>query len=313
MEAYGQLRSLFKKSATSLLSFNANAYYALLLKLVQPITNRFPAQSSYQGSQFTKNKIIIITGTPRSGSTLLNQVLINSFNFNYYSNYNMLFRGRWFRSTRNKPLVYKSYFGHTFGLYGPNEANELFDNIKFNGSNELSNTLPNICTTNSPNYIFKNIRNYKSILDLPQNNPDIYIIWCTRDVVLNIQSTFNAYKKLASFHPIPLELNHEDMHNDPLEFATKQVYYILKYIHTIGSQIPSKQFTSVSYEELCDNSFVVLDKLSQKFEIAYKIDNIDLKKSSEIKLSNYQLNRIDNVLSNLSRRHNFDARNVCSL
>jgi hypothetical protein len=308
MATFGQLKNINKILYTFIASCNFTVYNAILYKFLRLINLNFVPNKYQEPIDRSKCKIIIITGSPRSGSTLLNQVLINCLDLNYYSNFNYSFphlNSNNNRHIRSNTVSYNSYFGHTRGLFEPNEGNHIFDAVKKHGINILFNQLDTTRCIDNDYYIFKNIRNYSSIPSIIKDNNNIHLIWCTRDIFFNIQSSFLAYKRLRSFHPIPDELLDVPIHNDPLLFATKQIYFINKHLHLDTKDISEDKFITIHYEELCENITKQLFKISNTFDVPIVSKLPFLNNLNRIRLSNDDVRKINNELIRLSTKYNY--------
>jgi len=78
--------------------------------------------------------IVVVVGAPRSGTTIVAQVLLNALPVGYFNNLTSVFPrapivanrllGRWVRGPRE---AYRSFYGRTSGLGGPNDGLYLWD------------------------------------------------------------------------------------------------------------------------------------------------------------------------------------------
>lgn len=81
---------------------------------------------------FLRNPPVFIIGAPRSGSTLLYQVLTQRFDFAYLSNLHCLFYGapslieRFFPRQRPNSTTFQSRHGHVRGCLSPSECGEFW-------------------------------------------------------------------------------------------------------------------------------------------------------------------------------------------
>jgi hypothetical protein len=226
-------------------------------------------------------ELIFILGSPRTGSTLLYQILINALQPFYFSNLiNDYFSdcpiiGATIQNSfPRKSIPYKSKYGKTNGLLGPSEASHIMR--EWFGGEHPSQTksctvIPNkkqhlIATlqaiyklTNSP-ILIKNAWNCFRIENLQQLFPNSKFIWIRRDISCSAQSDLNSRINRGS----PYIWNSATTHNykeiQRLPYWEQVVEQQYEYNKAISQNIQSTNFVEVWYEDMCQGQTVQLEK-----------------------------------------------------
>ena len=285
------------------------ALKAFLYKFIRSI-NRLKVKSfdSFNIKLKNKNfKTIFIIGAPRSGSTFLEQLLINAFNVSYYSNYNYAFphlESNAIDGLRHRNRVpFRSFFGHTYSFNEPNEGNEYLEHL-FEIHDEVERTaMLSKLVVRDRNLVFKNIRHSLAILDLIKKSPSIYGIITKREIICNIQSSYQAFLKLGTYHPVPWQLSTDNICDDPLIYAVRQIYFIYLNILNKIREINSDKYLVVSYEDACDNTNKVLSQISNHFSLEPVSMFLDLTASKKINFKESEIKIIRNELEDLQSMH----------
>lgn len=167
----------------------------------------------------SENQPIFIIGTPRSGSTLLYQLLTNTNELLYINNLINLFHRNLFTGFRlsDKFLgrkshnCFKSELGNTLkcGWNGPSESGNFWynwldrrngyeenNNIDECAIDQIRNVLLAIINKYQQPLLIKNLYNSQRLPLLAKIFPNCKIIWIKRDHNFTAQSIINARKKL---------------------------------------------------------------------------------------------------------------------
>lgn len=241
--------------------------------------------------------IVFICGAPRSGTTLLSQVLASTGMFNYIDNFIARFwqspyigfylekilglRNKW----NEKGRTFESEFGKTVGLLDPHEftyfwehwlkpstphhiiSTDHIDMIDIGGLNNEINAMLN--SYNNPIF-FKNIwflSNPKLAYALFDN---VYFIFIKRDIIENALSIYNARiiyngNENAWFSVKPS--NYSDLDNLPPEHQIiGQIKSINRELMTQKNDFPGRVL-DVQYEELCSNPFDIVKSVAKHIGI----------------------------------------------
>lgn len=198
--------------------------------------------------------MILILGAPRTGTTLLYQLIVNLWKVNYFANDGTIHN----TDAGEVPLV--SNYGKTTEPHEPSEASYIFAKwfgeeraVKPEYKQEMIDTL----TIHRP-MVIKNIWNVYRVNEWLEYFPDTQFIWMRRDEFDAARSDENAPKK----HPSGLNCAfrkyggaHESLNTSPDRFVAQQAMIN----DTIWrSRDVHKQ---IMYEELCADTKRVVDLL----------------------------------------------------
>lgn len=224
---------------------------------------------------------IFIVGAPRTGSTLLCQILSNTFDFLYIDNliatfYRNLYFGFWLSDQifHQKPHnCFNSIYGGTksYGLRGPSESGNFWyqwlpRDKQYMGRGET----PEKTIREIREIVFAVMNRYKKPLLIKNLNtdqrmglifeiaPNAKFIFIKRDPLFTAQSIFICRKRLGireeewwSIKPKEYEqLSHLGYHSR----IVKQIYFLERQIMKDSRLFPKENFVIIDYKELCLNT-----------------------------------------------------------
>lgn len=221
------------------------------------------------------NVPIFIIGAPRSGSTLLIQVLINAFKLSYISNMHTHFYGapaliEYLSSNLSTNTTFTSDYGRTDSSNAPAEAStfwyrffprnpayiklEELDKFKMK---TMRQSVASFCNASPHPVIFKNLYNTLRLEALTAHIPEALFIVIKRDELSNAKSLlkgrldfYNDYNKWFSFHP-PTD---KDLLNLPPEAQVieqiRLTYSLIDKDLTNNPNTKSKVI-EINYENFC--------------------------------------------------------------
>jgi len=232
--------------------------------------------------------LIFILASPRTGSTLLYQLLINAFGFGYVSNFvndrcsrfpvagTLL--GRLFGRPRAVPL--ESDHGKTEGWRGPSESSALFRRW-FGGEHpsqtrscrvlpgqeaHLRRTMAGLCAVSGRPVVLKNAWNCFRVEELDRIFPGSLFLWLRRDIVDSATSDLRARYRRGS----PLvwnsatPANYEAIRERPYwEQVVEQQY---EYNAALGrdlTRVCPARFLELWYEDLCGHAGAELERITR--------------------------------------------------
>jgi len=221
--------------------------------------------------------MVLVVGPPRSGSTLISQMLVRVIPCAYASNLHAIAPTLMEKLRRSAPAVsgpLRSYYGYTGSLSDVNEANELFDAM-FKGEPSRETLRRRFLTLaagvgagRDRPLIAKNVRSFERITELHAAVPELFFLRVRRDREQVVQSVLRAFHLLGTFHPIPRRLRGHSM-GDPVAFAVDQIGEIESRISEQLAGIPESQWTEWSYEGFCADPATLIDKLAvEQLQIA---------------------------------------------
>jgi hypothetical protein len=242
-----------------------------------------------------KYPIILITGPPRSGTTLVMQLLIACFDVGYISNLMARF---WkapyigallFQELRRRQppqaMDFASELGATYGYEGPHEfgffwqrwfpynqtRQRSLENLKNTDFELLRRELAAVESVFDAPLAFKNPIVFSLHMDiLAQVLPTTVFVVCRRDPVYTAQSLLLSRlkahgRKEAWFSIKPKE--YAQLQKRPYaEQIAGQIYYTEKRIQESLSKIPSWRYVTIAYEKLCSAPMDELKRIQKLVE-----------------------------------------------
>jgi hypothetical protein len=265
----------------ALRSRNPAAYLGILLKAIGPLTHLFD-QMIYSFSNSNKTIIrdippcVMIVGPPRSGSTVVYQVLARTIPCVYFSNTHSLFPNYASGWMKRRALFganlrgCKNYYGYSASLFDTNEGNQIIAAlIKENADRKIirerfAKLIAVMQATHYQPFIFKNVRGYPYLMRIKEAIPEIIFLRIKRNREDVIQSVVSAYHELGTFHPIPDSLRISNI-REPVEFAVRQILEIEKTIDAQREKIEKDSWLEWSYEDFCLNPWPMVERLASDY------------------------------------------------
>ncbi len=264
-------------------------------------------------------KLLFILGSPRVGSTLLYQIIINHFDVFYPANSlnkifesdSVLFSELPIASKCSEFVDYKSLYGKTSGEDQPSEASGLFRHF-FGGEHpseskskeplpglekEFVQFMNQLFIGNNKPLVFKNAWNCFRIKFLSQVFPKACFLWVRRDLAASAYSDLQSRRNRGSteiWNSASTE-NYKAIQKLPYwEQVVEQQYSYAQCISKDLSQLTCSGYFEVWYEDLCEKTNKTIDELKSFLEphgfIPKNIKNsLQLKKSNggtDVKKSN---------------------------
>jgi hypothetical protein len=224
---------------------------------------------------------VFILGAPRSGTTLLYQLMVNRFNFAYFSNFTAAFYlapvvGFWLArkrmravETENDPDAYRSAHGITQGPNGPNECGEFWYRWFPRGEHVYvaKGTTPNqvlhalrsevlhVSEMMDASMLFKNVYNTMRIAPILEAIPEAVFLVCHRDPAATARSILRcrigAGDGKEQWWSLPPKEIDEVRTHPYWDQVVEQVYYTYNQIDEDETDFGSERFLHVQYESLC--------------------------------------------------------------
>lgn len=313
------MRSFFTRGWAAIKSRKRAASLGIALKLIRPLSIIFDSALPKRKLNVNEAKafppLFFIVSPPRSGSTVIYQVLVRCIECIFFSNWHFLFpksASKLFSNQLNRslPFVFRNYYGYTPHMNDVNEGNEVFDKL-FSGDDaseirsRFKKFLSSFAIEAETPVIFKNVRNYENIALIAKAIPEMNFLCIKRDLNQNIQSELKGYRELGNFHPIPKHLAEINYNLAPVQFATKQIFSISKEIDLQLLEVAPERKFIIQYETFCKDPQSVLSKLAGQFNITNKmkqdrIEKLKLRASFSRKVSNREELEIKTELEKLS-------------
>ena len=231
-------------------------------------------------------KLLFILGSPRVGSTLLYQVVINHFDVFYPANsLNNLFESDNFHfsefpiySECTEFVDYKSVYGKTLGEDQPSEASGLFRYF-FGGEHpsesKSKEPLPGLeknfvrfmdqlFIANNKPLVFKNAWNCFRIEFLSKIFPKACFLWIRRNLADSAYSDLQSRRQRGSTEVwnSATTSNYKEIQELPYwEQVVEQQYSYAQCISKGLSQLSCSRYFEVWYEDLCGKTIETMDAL----------------------------------------------------
>lgn len=284
----------------------------------------FFIKKAYSKKHNTYSPVFII-GLPRSGTTILYQLITNHLKISYINN----FVERHYKSPfialtlsniirkNKKHDCFQSNFGYSTMPFGPSEAGNLFakwfsKDIPYwdpeNTPQKLKTNFYTFITAwsciNKKSIIIKNLRFGQRIKLITHLFPDALFIYIKRSDFYTLQSMYIAGEKLTE--SLKTWCSNKEIIN--AEDLINTNYLIIKQLReSIVNDLkrhPKEKVLELNYEDICDKPLCVLDSIQEFF----KKNNTDilfeerprelyLKNNNIIKLGISDVKRIKNTIN----------------
>ncbi len=250
--------------------------------------------TSVQLDKGTFLRPVFVIGPPRSGTTLLYQVLVNRYNFVYLNNLASKFYtaptiGIWLSKwiggfTPSKSPGYESRYGKTSSLDGPNEAGQFWYRWFPKGEyvyvppgstaersiRELRSQVLGLSRRFGAPMVFKNTYNSMRIAPIMEAFPDAVFLVSQRDPLDTAQSILEGRAKRNDnkndWWSVPPKEIEEVKHHPYWEQVVEQVYYIYKQIDEDSQRYGTERFLQVPYRALCEDTRGTLQNIQKFFD-----------------------------------------------
>ncbi len=252
--------------------------------MLEKIENRY--FQLYSSIDIYDVPLVFIVGSPRTGSTLLYQLMINFFNFYYFTNFvnNNFYMYPIVGTVIQEPLrkykravEYESYYGKTKGLFGPSEASFIFrrwyggehpsqlysSKVLPYAKEHMVNTFKSIYGLTYKAVLTKNAWNCFRIENLSNIFPNIHYVWIRRDIRDAAFSDLEArYKRGSPYHwNSATTANYKEIQKLPYwEQVVEQQYWFNVHIE---KELNIRSSYQIWYEDICS------DKLEDKLHDLY--------------------------------------------
>jgi hypothetical protein len=246
---------------------------------------RFEARRLRAAGPPTK-PLVLIVGAPRSGTTLLYQVLAHFLPVTYLTNLSALFprapitASRLFRP-RATAVTTHSYYGNTAGLGGPNDGfhvwNRWLGEDRYRAAETLTDAQADemrrffgawTAAFDRP-FLNKNNRNADCIALLGRTLPEARFVVVRRDPVYVAQSLLIARQQIQGDKSRKWGLRSLDQEADqgPLGYVDSvcvQIADIERRITEACRTLPPERVVAVQYERFCEQPAAVIGEVAER-------------------------------------------------
>ena len=308
-------------------SGNSIAYQTLAREIARPLL--WPVDRLMQSKETrllaeakeVKLPIVLIVGSPRSGSTLLYLALSQALNVSWIPNVSQMFprspitAARLFGQRKKKvPYRLASFFGNTSGLSLPSDAFSVWnrwygeDRYLPRVSDDSIGAMRQFMATWIDNFekplLNKNNRNSLCVKQLSEIFPTAHFVVINRNHADIARSLVRSreFVQGSKFKPWGLlsHSNHKDDELGYIEDVCDQIAKIGDEIQTQVSAVDSSRITHVSYEDLCSEPVSLVNSIALRSGVSISENGIQvlstIKKSSSRLLSTEEEQRLGECL-----------------
>ncbi len=263
-----------------------------IVLLVQPLIGKFTLFSQIEDILTRKSNSellppIFIVGPPRTGSTLLFQILLQKYEFTYLNNLQALFytspatiaRIFYELMLKSHHTKFQSQYGYIPGLFSPSEAGAVFrywlgesDHSACIGQmhrQRIRNSAKYISNLFNAPFISKNLFNSLRIKTIHQVFPEAFFIWIIRDPLYASQSLIKMRRDLYGTDTVWASVKPDNYEKlilcDPFEQVVQQIKTINDYIEKELNQIGTSDYIKVQYQDLCSDPGHELERIASSY------------------------------------------------
>jgi hypothetical protein len=244
-------------------------------------------QRRYRKAPAPRLPLLFICGAPRTGTTLVQQVLINHLPFAFINNLTAVFprapltANRIFRSAAHAGgTAYHSYYGRTVGFSGPNDGLHLWDRWLGTDRTQVRTALTPVEQSEMRRFfgameqvfgrpVLAKNNNLNACASLVAEVFDrAFFICMTRDPLFLAQAQLRARLEIHGVEDIAYGL--ADTYGsgpgpaDVVEDVCRQVLYHQHVAQAQQSRIGAERFWIVEYEAFCQNPSALVDAVAVK-------------------------------------------------
>jgi len=245
-------------------------------------------RSTRTTSNSIQRPIILVVGPPRSGSTLVYQILARYCDVTYPDNLNSLFPRssllamKWFsRKHPPRTALIRSCYGQTARFSGPNEGFHIWDrwlgknryetieSLSAETIHEMNSFLNAWTQAAGKPLVNKNNRSTACIELLSRSLPTSYFVLIQRDKRDIVRSVIRGREFVQGDKRIPWGLHSQDVHGstDPLGYVDDVCEQVEKICQRIKHQIESvdeQRVIALDYSEFCRDPEGVLHRIQAR-------------------------------------------------
>jgi Sulfotransferase family len=241
----------------------------------------------YQRARPPQLPLIFVVGAPRTGTTLVAQVLINHLPVCFINNLTAIFPRSPLVANlvcrtflKHKQIDYQSYYGKSLYLSGPNDGLQLWD--RWIGHDRR--TVPDVLSNAQKDSMTRFFGAFEAVFQKPilnKNNSlnmyarliadvfeNAYFICMTRDPLYLAQALLRARAEIHGNVFIPYGVDDPNRKNNSngnyVEDVCRQVLFHEKKIKEHQSIIGHEKFWIISYEEFCEKPAILVQRVSEQ-------------------------------------------------
>ena len=217
--------------------------------------------------------MIFVCGAPRTGTTLVTQVLLNHLPLQYLNNLTSVFprspivaNQLFSRLVKRRPASYSSFYGKSDHLSGPNDALYIWDRWLGNDRGRIRESLTAAEKSSMTRFFGAFQMAYPGPLLNKNNNLNVqanivadvfdnaYFICMTRDPLYLAQSLYLARLEIHGDTGVAYGIHDPDREatQDIIQDVCRQVLFHHRKIHEQQNRLGAERFWIVPYEQFCN-------------------------------------------------------------
>lgn len=262
--------------------------FPLFSKSLQSAFNSIPTLGVVKKEGvFKNNPPIFIVGPPRSGTTLIYQLLVSGFHFAYINNLMAAFPSLMVPIFRlffdRSPGVARSKYGYIPGLLAPNEAGAImrlwFSDTRNEEACKVRDVIATLSYFNESSFISKNLFNVLRINEIRSIFPEAVFIRVKRDPRYVVQSIYRSRLALdsgnaKSWWSVAPEGYEEITEESPIFQSAWQVSAIESILDGLVED-DSSTCIQLDYHNLCSAPHQSLNSLAGALDLPQRFRNTD--------------------------------------
>lgn len=288
-----------------------------IVSFVQPLVNILNPLRLFERKFISKAQNledpIFIVGAPRSGSTLLYQMIVSHYKVDFISNFvSLLYSSPALSNLVGKKLFkesgekFSSNYGFVSGILSPSEGKKMIDRFFLSGEIDTTKkTLGKMLSDKDYKFIFKNLKLSLKIKSIGKSFNNPFFIYIKRKPEFNLQSILQSKKELygedSRNHWFSYEVPEKEeimQEKDDIKQIALQLKAIDRHISSQLKSISQNNFLVVEYGDLVTNPKKILKEIQNKTGLKLRPDKSldDLSKqirnSNKIKVSKEEWSKI---------------------
>ncbi|MBO6668053.1 sulfotransferase [Parvibaculum sp.] len=231
---------------------------------------------------------VFIVGAPRSGTTLVFQLLVTTFDFGYLTNLHCRAFGcpalvSYIRNQRQRESDFTSRYGRTLGWHGPSECGEWWyrffsrdpvyatnKDVSARSGAAFQRSLTLLAAAEGRPLIFKNLFASLRLEPIVREFPEAVFIHVRRGIRQNAQSILEGRKSslgtYGAWWSVPPPGFEDLLQLSPVRQVIAQIEMIDRQIVEDAERLGiSSRLISVKYEDVCAAPRDIVSKLEARF------------------------------------------------
>ena len=264
----------------------------LLMQMACEVAAKPVHRIAARGERFEERDVdipqILIVGLPRTGTTIVSQVLTRQLDVSYFPNVSAIFPSapiwaskRIAGNFKSAPTTTKNFYGSTVGLRGISDGFHIWN--RWFGSHRY-------CVDRTPNddevvqlqeffatwsgvfqkpLLNKNNRNVDAIARLAEYLPNAVFVVVERDDAMTVQSLLQARRFVQGTDSTGWGLYSNRFHKkeaDPITSVSKQVVFASRRMEEQLSHVSQKRLVRLRYEEFCDSPMSAVERVLESVD-----------------------------------------------